>query len=80
MVNHLKGTEVNTSTSRQPVARVRYRRAVGRKPQPDSRRTSVLLALRRRRVATCEALSEELGFDVRHDVGKLIFQGWAVRA
>lgn len=48
-----------------------------RRPQEGSMRTKVLNALKKRRSATIEQLSEDVKFDARPFVHKLVGQGWA---
>lgn len=50
---------------------------VPRRPQAESMRTRVLEALRKRKTATVEQLSEDVKFNSRGFVHKLVALGWA---
>ena len=48
-----------------------------RRPQEGSNRSLVLKALQKRKAATIDQLSDDVGFNARSYVHKLVFQGWA---
>lgn len=50
---------------------------IPRRPQEGSNRTKVLEALKKRKDATLEKLSEDVGFDARSYVSQLVRLGWA---
>lgn len=50
---------------------------VPRRPQEGSQRHKVLEALKKRKVANIDKLSEDVGFNARSFVHKLVGQGWA---
>lgn len=51
--------------------------ATPRRPQANSKRSVVLAALRKRKEATLDQLSTDVGFDVRAYMHKLVEVGWA---
>lgn len=68
-----------TATPRHAVySKVKFTKPdVDRRPQAESMRTKVLKALEKRKVATIDQLSEDVKFNARSFVHKLVGQGWA---
>ena len=71
-------TKKSTAPRHMVYSKVKYTKPdVERRPQEGSMRTKVLHALEKRKVATIEQLSEDVKFNARSFVHKLVGQGWA---